>query len=67
MSKKTKHLLKERSKLTKYFYRNGQRECDCSKVLEKSVECTREILKAKRQYIFKMTNKLEDAFTAPKT
>ena len=28
MTNKTKNLLKERSKLTKYFYRNGQRESD---------------------------------------
>ena len=67
MTNKTKHLLKETSKLTKYFYRNGQRESDNDKVLEKSVECTREILEAKRQYILKMTNKPEDAITTPKT
>ena len=36
-------------------------------MLEKPVECTREILEAKKQYILKITNKLEDAFTAPKT
>ena len=67
MTNKTKILLKERSKLTKYFYRNGHRESDRDKVLEKSAECTREILEAKRQYILKMTSKLEDAFSAPKT
>ena len=32
----TKNLLKQRSKLTEYFYGNGQRESDCDKVLEKS-------------------------------
>ena len=67
MTNKTKNLLKERSKLTKYFYRNGQRESDRDKVLEKSAECTREILESKRQYILKMTSKLEDDFSAPKT
>ena len=67
MTNKTKNLLKVRSKLTKYFYRNGQRESDRNKVLEKSAECTREILEAKRQYILIMTSKLEDAFSAPKT
>ena len=36
-------------------------------VMEESAECTREILEAKRQYILKMTSKLEDAFSAPKT
>ena len=53
--------------MTKYFYKNGQRGSDRDKVLEKSAECAREILKAKKQYILKMANKLEDAFTAPKT
>ena len=67
MTNKTKNLLKERSKLTKYFYRNGQRESDRDKVLEKSAECTREILEAKRQYVLKMASKLEDAFRVPKT
>ena len=66
MTNKTKNLLKERSKLTKYFYRNGQWESDRDNVLEKSAECTRGILEAKRQYILKMTSKLEDAFSAPK-
>ena len=51
--------------MTKYFYRNGQSVRD--KVLEKSAECTREILEAKRQYILKMASKLEDAFSVPKT
>ena len=67
MTNKTKNLLKERSKLTKYFYRNGQREIDLDKVFEKSAECTTEIHETKKQYILKMTNKLEDAFTALKT
>ena len=67
MANKTKSLSKERSKLTKYFYRNGQRESDRNKVLEKPAEYTREILEPKKQYILKMTNKLEDYFTAPKT
>ena len=67
MANKTKSISKERSKLTKYFYRNGQRESDRNKVLEKPAEYTREILEPKKQYILKMTNKLEDYFTAPKT
>ena len=64
---KRKNLLKERSKLTKYFYRNGQREIDLDKLFEKSAECTTEIHETKKQYILKMTSKLEDAFTALKT
>ena len=59
--------MEERSKLTKYFYRNVQRESGRDKVLEKSAECTRKILEAKKQYILKMTSKLENAFTVPKT
>ena len=46
-------LMKERSKLTKYFYRNGQRVSDRNKVLEKSAECTREILKGTLMQIWK--------------
>ena len=66
MTDKTKTLLEERSKLTNFFYRNGQRESDRDKVLEKYSECTRKTLKAKKQYILKMTNKLEDANTPSK-
>ena len=63
MTDKTKNILKERSKLTKLFYRNGQRKSDDDKVLEKPAECTR-ILGAKKQYHLKMTRKLENL---PKT
>lgn len=59
--------MKERFKLTKYFYKNGQRENGSEKVLEKAVEYIKEILEAKEPYIFKMKNKLEDATTASKT
>ena len=64
MTDKTKNILKERSKLTKMFYRNGQRKSDRDKVLEKPAECTR-ILGAKKQCRLKMTRKLEDTITAP--
>ena len=66
MTNKTKNILKERSKLRKCFYRNDQKESDHDKLLEKSAECTREVLEAKREYILKIATKLEDAFTAPK-
>ena len=46
-----KKYLKERSKLTKIFYKNGQRKIDHDKVLEKSEECTKQILEAKKNYI----------------
>ena len=32
----------------------------------KNAECTREILEAKKQYILKLANKLEDVISAPK-
>ena len=43
-----KKSLKQRSKLTKIFYKNGQRNSDHIKVLEKSEECTSLISEAKR-------------------
>ena len=61
-----KQSLKERSKLTKILYKNGQRKTDFEKALEKVTECTTEILEAKKNYIPKMSKKLEDSHTAPK-
>ena len=61
-----KKSLKQRSTLTKYFYKNGQRNSDHIKVLQKSEECTNLISEAKKNYILKMTSKLEDSNTAPK-
>ena len=66
MTDNIKKSLKEKSKLTKIFYENGQRKADCEKVLEKAVECTNEILEAKKNYILKISKKLEDSHTAPK-
>ena len=48
MTNKTKNLLKERSRLKKYFYGNGQGESDRNKLLGKSAECIREIQNTKR-------------------
>ena len=59
--------LKERCKLTKSFYKNGKRKIDHDKVLEKSEECTKQILEAKNDYILKMTKKLAYSNTSPKT
>ena len=67
MTDDIKKSLKQRSKLTKYFYKNGQRNSDHVKVLQKSEECTNLISEAKKNYILKMTSKLEDSNTAPKT
>ena len=62
-----KKSLKERCKLTKFFYKNGQRKVDHDKVLEKSEECTKQILEAKKNYILKMTKKLADSNTSSKS
>ena len=43
------------------------REIDHDKVLEKSEECTKQILEAKENYILKMTKKIADSNTSPKT
>ena len=67
MNGNIKKSLKERSKLTKMFYKNGQKSTDKDKVLAKSAECTKNILEAKNNYILKMTKNLEDSNTAPKT
>ena len=45
---------------------NDQRKTDRAKVLEKANECTNEILESKKNYIVKMSKKLEDSHTAPK-
>ena len=66
MTNNIKKSLKERSKLTKKFYQNGQRKTDREKVLEKSTACANEILEAKKNYILQMSKKLEDSYTAPK-
>ena len=63
----TNKSLKERCKLTKFFYKNVHRKTDHDKVLEKSAECTKEVLGAKKNYILKMIKKLADSNTAPKT
>ena len=39
---------KQRPKLTEFFYKNGLKKSDHFKVLEKSTECTKNILKAKK-------------------
>ena len=59
--------MKEHSKLTKSYYRNGQQKSDYDKVLEKSVDCTKKITQATNDYINKMTDKLQNPSTAPKT
>ena len=53
-----KNALEKKSKLTKYFYRNGQNEIDHKRISEKSAEYTRDITEAKEGCILKLTNKL---------
>ena len=67
MTDNIKKSLKERCKLTKYFYKNGQRKIDHDKILEKSVECTKQIFETKKNYILKMTKKIADSNTSSKT
>ena len=67
MTDNIKKTLKQRSKLTKMFYKNGQRNSDHIKSLEKSEECTSLISEAKENYILKKTSKLEDLNTASKS
>ena len=59
--------MKERSKLTKTYYKNGQQNLDYDKVLAKSADCTKKITQAKNDYINKMIDKLQNLSTAPKT
>ena len=48
MTDNIKKSLKQRSKLTKIYYKNGQKNSDHIKVLEKSEECTSLIFEAKK-------------------
>ena len=63
MTDSIKRSLKERSKLSKYYYKNGQKKSDYKKLLEKSSDCTKDIFEAKSNFILKMTTKLQDAKT----
>ena len=67
MTDDIKMSLKERSKLTKSYYENGQQKSDYDKKLEKSADCTKKITQAKNDYINKMTDKLQNSSTTHKT
>ena len=67
MTDDIKIFLKDCSKLTKIYYKNGQKKSDCNKVLEKFTDCSKKITQAKNDYINKMTDKLQNSSTAPKT
>ena len=49
-------MLERKIKLTKFYYKHGQKKEDC----------TEEILKAKSDYILRMTSKPNDPKAAPK-
>ena len=63
MTDDVKTKLKERSKLTKKYYKNGNMESDFHKVIAKSNECTEAISAAKDKYIKQMCEKLNDPLT----
>ena len=67
LNDKITRYLRERTKLTKYYYKNGQRKEDQEKLEAKAAYCTEQILKAKNDCILSVTNKLNDPNTAPKT
>ena len=67
MTDSIKRSLKERSKLTKCYYKNYQKQSDHENYLEKSSDCIKEILEAKSNYILKMTTELQDPKTAAKS
>ena len=67
MTDDIKKPLKECSKLTKTYYKNGQQIIDYDKVLENSADCTNKITQAKNDYINKMTDKLQNSSAALKT
>ena len=64
INKNIKSFLKPRSKLTKTFYKSGLRKNDHINVLEESTE--KKVLKLKN-YVLKMTAKLEGSNNSPKT
>ena len=67
MNDNIKRCLKERSKLTKFFYKNGQKREVKEKLEAKAAYCTEQITNTKNDYTQRMTNKLNDPKAAPKT
>ena len=53
MNDKIKRSLKERTKLTKFHYKNGQGREEQEKLEAKTAYCTEQILKANNDYILK--------------
>ena len=61
---KVKKLLKETTWLTRHYYKNGWRIKHFENVWKKAGDCTKEILKAKNDYILKMAHKFIDPRTS---
>ena len=59
--------LKERSCLTKTYYKRGKRNSDFEKLIVKTNECLEIISAAKDKYIIQMCEKLNDPIIASKT
>ena len=62
-----KSRLKERSYLTRAYYKYGQRKSDFEKLIVKTNECKEIISDAKAKYIIQLFEKLNDPITARKT
>ena len=59
MTDNIKRSLKKLSKLVKCYHKNGHEISDHEKLLEKSSDCTKEILEAQNNYILKVTTELQ--------
>ena len=62
-----KSRLKERSYLTRTYYKYGQRKSDFEKLIVKTNECKEIISDAKAKYIIQLFEKLNDPITVLKT
>ena len=62
-----KSRLKERSYLTRAYYKYGQRKSDFEKLIVKTNECKEIISDAKAKYIIQLFEKLNNPITARKT
>ena len=59
--------IKERSYLTKTYYKYDKRKSDIEKLIVKTNECEEIVSAAKDKYIIQICEKLNDPITAPKT
>ena len=59
--------LRERSKMTKKYYKYGKMKSHLDELQEETNKCTALILDAKEKYVRCMNNKLNDPLAAPKS